>query len=70
MTMKPGLSREAIKQLEENFAAFIAPFLDENNPADVHIDWEFRVFLHEKMLKVMTAENEQLKRMKQLFASR
>jgi hypothetical protein len=64
------MKNETLKKLEGNFADFIAPLLDENDPEDVHLAWEFQKFLHSKKLKLLTAENESLKRWKHVLLSR
>ena len=63
-------SRETIRQLEEHFSAFISPLLDEDDPEDVNIAWEFKKFLHSKRLKVFTAEKEELRKWKEALQSR
>ncbi len=63
-------TRETFKQLEDHFNAFIAPLLDEDNPEDLGISWEFKKFLHEKKLKLLTAENEGRKKWKESLLSK
>lgn len=64
-----ALNRETLKQLESHFDAFIAPFLDEDDPEDVNIAWEFKKFLHSKKIKILTAEREGLRKWKALLLS-
>ena len=65
-----AMNRENLKQLEEHFNAFISPFLNEDEPEDLNIAWEFRKFLHSKRLKMLTAEKEGLKKWKELLLSK
>lgn len=51
--------------MQENFKAFIEPFLNENDAQDYHLVWEWQKFLHAKKLQVLTAEGELLKRWKE-----
>lgn len=64
------LGREALRELEKNFAQFIAPFLDEGQTEDVSFTWEFQKFLHTKKLKVLTAEREGLRKWKEVLLSK
>ncbi len=64
------MNRETLKQLEEHFTAFIAPFLNEDDPEDLHMAWEFKKFLHSKRLKMLTSEKEGLKKWKEVLLSR
>jgi len=59
------LNREKLSQMQENFKAFIEPFLNENDAQDYHLVWEWQKFLHAKKLQVLTAEGELLKRWKE-----
>ncbi len=69
MTLSPE-DRETFKQLEDRFNAFIVPLLNEDNPEDLSISWEFKKFLHQKKLKLLTAENEGRKKWKQALLSK
>jgi hypothetical protein len=64
------MDRKTLLQLQENFNAFIAPLLDEQDVEDVTLSWEFQKFFHTKKLKVLTAENEQVKKWKRVLLSR
>ena len=64
------MGRETIKQLDEHFKAFVAPLLNENDPEDVNLAFEFEKFLHSKKLKMLTAEKEGLKKWKELLLSK
>lgn len=63
-------SREKLKALEDNFQAFIAPLLDEKDTEDVSMEWEFKKYLHGKRLRVLTAENQGLKKWKETLLSK
>ena len=63
-------NREKIKQIEFSFDAFIGPFLDEEDPEDFNLSWEFKKFVHSKKLKVLTAEREGVKKWKEQLLSR
>ena len=56
--------------MEEAFDGSVAPLLDQNDPEDVNLSWEFRKFLHSKRLKVLTAERESIKKWKHVLLSR
>ena len=64
------LGREVLRRLEEAFDGSVAPLLDQNDPEDVNLSWEFRKFLHSKRLKVLTAERESIKKWKHVLLSR
>lgn len=69
MTLRPQ-ARETFNQLEDHFNTFIAPLLNEDDPEDLSISWEFRKFLHLKKLRLVTAENEGRKKWKERLLSR
>lgn len=64
------MNRDTLRQLEENFDAFVGPLLNDDDPEDVALAWEFRKFIHSKKLKILTVENENLKKWKQILLSR
>lgn len=64
------MDRRTLTQLGEHFRAFIAPLLDENNPEDVTLSWEFQKFFHTKKMRLLTAERESSRKWKQLLFSR
>ena len=64
------MNRETLKDMERNFAQFIAPFLDEAQTEDVAFSWEFQKFLHMKKLKVLTAERAGLRKWKEVLLSK
>lgn len=57
--------RETYKRLEDHFNAFIMPLLNEDDPEDLSISWEFKKFLHSKKLKLLTEEEQGRKRWKE-----
>lgn len=59
------MNREKLGQMQENFKAFIEPFLNEGDSEDYHFVWEWQKFLHAKKLRLLTAEGEILKRWKE-----
>jgi len=64
------LDRKSLSALNDNFKAFIVPLLNENNPEDYHLIWEFQKFFHSKRLQVMTAESEGTRKWKELLQSK
>lgn len=62
--------KENLAKLEEHFDFFIVPLLNQNDPADLSISWEFKKFLHLKKLKLVTAENEVRKKWKERLLSK
>ncbi len=63
-------AKETFMALEDHFNAFIAPLLNEDDPEDLSISWEFKKFLHQKKLKLVTAQNENQKKWKERLLSR
>ena len=64
------MDRKCLTSLNENFKAFIMPLLNEKDPEDYHLIWEFQKFFHSKRLRVLTAESEGAKKWKELLLSR
>jgi hypothetical protein len=64
------LDRKSLSALNENFKSFIVPLLNESNPEDYHLIWEFQKFFHSKRLQVLTAESEGTRKWKELLQSR
>ncbi len=64
------MTRDTLRRLEEAFEGAIAPLLDEDDPEDVNLTWEFRKFLHTKRIRVLTAERESVKKWKQVLFNR
>jgi hypothetical protein len=61
------VTRDILRRLEVAFEDSIAPLLDEDDPEDVNLVWEFRKFLHTKRIRVLTAERESVKKWKQVL---
>jgi archaellum biogenesis ATPase FlaH len=61
------VTRDTLRRLEVAFEDSIAPLLDEEDPEDVNLLWEFRKFLHTKRIRVLTAERESVKKWKQVL---
>jgi hypothetical protein len=61
------VTRDTLRRLEVAFEDSIAPLLDEEDPEDVNLLWEFRKFLHTKRIRVLTAERENIKKWKQVL---
>jgi hypothetical protein len=61
------VTRDTLRRLEVAFEGAIAPLLDEDDPEDVNLLWEFRKFLHTKRIRVLTAERENIKKWKQVL---
>jgi hypothetical protein len=64
------LDRKSLNLLNDNFKAFITPLLNEDDPEDYHIIWEFQKYFHSKRLKVLTAEAAGMRKWKELLQSR
>lgn len=64
------MNRENLKKLDDNFRDFVQPLLNENEAEDFAIIWEFQKFLHNKKLKVLTAEHELTRRWKESLLNR
>jgi hypothetical protein len=64
------MDRKNLNTLVNNFKAFIVPLLNEDDPEDYHMIWEFQKFFHSKRLKVLTSESESAKKWKESLLSR
>jgi hypothetical protein len=64
------MDRKTLAVLNDNFKAFIKPLLNEDEPEDYHLVWEFQKFFHSKRLQVMTAEAEGHQKWKALLQSK
>jgi hypothetical protein len=64
------MDRKNLNTLINNFKAFIVPLLNEDDPEDYHMIWEFQKFFHSKRLKVLTSESESAKKWKESLLSR
>jgi len=51
------MDRKSLRLLSSNFNAYIMPLLNEGDPEDYHVIWEFQKLFHEKRLEVMAAES-------------
>lgn len=61
------MDRKGLTALNENFKAFIMPLLNEKDPEDYHLVWEFQKFFHSKRLQVLTAESKGSRKWKELL---
>jgi hypothetical protein len=64
------MDRKSLNVLNENFKAFIVPLLNENDPEDYHMIWEFQKFFHLKRLKVLTSESQGVRKWKESLLSK
>jgi hypothetical protein len=64
------MDRKSLNLLNEHFKAFILPLLNEDNPEDYRLIWEFQKLFHSKRLQVMTAESKGVKTWKELLQRR
>ena len=64
------MDRKSLNALNENFKAFIVPLLNENDPEDYHMIWEFQKFFHLKRLKVLTSESQGVRKWKESLLSK
>ena len=64
------MNRDELAKLEDHFRAFIMPLLREDDPEDYRFIWEFQKLAHAKKLRVLTAEHEFAKRLKQALLNR
>jgi hypothetical protein len=65
-----GMDRKSLSLLNENFKSFIMPLLDENNPEEYHLIWEFQKLFHSKRLQVLSAESGDVVKWKESLQSR
>jgi hypothetical protein len=64
------MDRKNLNTLINHFNAFIVPLLNQEDPEDYHMIWEFQKFFHAKRLKVLTSESETAKKWKESLLSR
>ena len=64
------MDRKGLAALNDNFKAFIMPLLNEDDPEDYHLIWEFHKLFHEKRLRVLASESEGTKKWKEFLQSR
>jgi len=51
------MDRKSLSLLSSNFNAYIMPLLNEGDPEDYHVIWEFQKLFHAKRLEIITAES-------------
>ena len=64
------MDRKSLNALGENFKNFIMPLLNEKEPEDYHLIWEFQKFFHTKRLQIVTSESVGARNWKELLQSR
>ena len=52
-----NMDRKSLSLLSSNFKAYIMPLLNEGDPDDYHVIWEFQKLFHAKRLEIMAAES-------------
>ncbi len=55
------MDRKSLRLLGSNFNTYIIPLLNEGDPEDYHVIWEFQKLFHAKRLEVMAAESKRTK---------
>jgi hypothetical protein len=55
------MDRKSLSLLNSNFKAYIAPLLNEGDPEDYHVIWEFQKLFHAKRLEIMASESGSVK---------
>ena len=55
------MDRKSLSLLSSNFRAYIMPFLNEGDPEDYHLIWEFQKLFHAKRLEIMADESRTMK---------
>jgi len=55
------MDRKSLSLLSSNFRAYIMPLLNEGDPEDYHVIWEFQKLFHAKRLEIMVAESKSVK---------
>ena len=64
------MDRRTLVTLNDNFKAFIAPLLNQDDTEDYHLIWEFQKYFHNKRLEVLTAEYHTTKKWKEVLQTR
>jgi len=64
------MDRKTLSLLNDHFKAFILPLLNEDDPEDYHLIWEFQKLFHYKRLQIMTAESKTTKSLKEMLQRR
>jgi len=55
------MDRKSLSLLSNNFNAYIVPLLNEGDPEDYRVIWEFQKLFHAKRLEIMAAESKRVK---------
>jgi len=55
------MDRKSLSLLNSNFNAYIMPLLNEGNPDDYHVIWEFQKLFHAKRLEIIASESRSTK---------
>jgi len=55
------MDRKSLSLLSSNFNAYIIPLLNEGDPQDYHVIWEFQKLFHAKRLEIMASESSSVK---------
>jgi len=55
------MDRKSLSLLSSNFHAYIMPLLNESDPEDYHVIWEFQKLFHAKRLEIMGVETRNVK---------
>ena len=58
------MDRKSLSLLSSNFNAYIIPLLNEGDPEDYHVIWEFQKLFHAKRLEIMAIESRSVKNRK------
>lgn len=64
------MDRKGLSALNDNFKAFIMPLLNEDEPEDYHLIWEFQKFFHSERLRILNAEYAGVSKWKELLQSK
>jgi len=51
------MDRKSLSLLSNNFHAYIMPLLDQSDPEDYRVIWEFQKLFHAKRLEIVAAES-------------
>ena len=55
------MDRKSLSLLTSNFHAYIMPLLNESDPEDYHVIWEFQKLFHAKRLEIMGVRSSSVK---------
>ena len=64
------MDRKGLNALGDNFKSFIMPLLNQDEPEDYHLIWEFQKYFHSKRLQILTAESAGMRKWKELLQSK